>query len=143
MVEAATDVFIKNIDKMMGGTIEPGFELMKNSDCAQLCKAAKNFDYRHGFQHKDVLQLELKGNNYIKSMMSMLWKAVSKDGRDDCPFERYAFGGMSENYRRVYLSSDKSIYAKCQLLCDSISGMTESYLMSAHDELKALENGYT
>ncbi len=140
MVESATNVFVKNIDKMMNCSIEPGFELIKNSDCAQLCKAAKAFDFRYGFQHKEVLRLELQGNNYIKSMMTMLWKSISKDGEPNNPFERYAFGGISENYRRVYLASGESTYAKCQLLCDAISGMTESYLIKTHNELKSLEN---
>jgi len=140
MVEAATGVFVDNIEKMMNGSITPGFELIKNSNCTQLCKAAKSFDYRYGFQHKEVLRLELQGNNYIKSTMSMLWKAISKDGKPNNPFERYAFGGISENYRRVYEDSDKSSYAKCQLLSDTISGMTESHLIKIHDNLKSLEN---
>ena len=141
MVEAATNVFVTKVKQMMDGTISQGFELIKNSDCAQLCKATKEFDLRHGFQHKDVLKLELQGNNYIKNMMTMLWKAISKDGEhSDNPFERYAFGEISENYRRVYESTDKSDYAKFQLLCDVVSGMTEKYLINKHDELKSLEN---
>lgn len=141
MVEAATNVFVNNVDKMMNGTIESGFELIKNSDCARLCKATKEFDFRHGFQHKEVLRLELQGNNYIKNMMTMLWEAISKDGdHDDNPFERYAFGEISENYKRVYCDTGKSTYDKHQLLCDTISGMTESHLIKKHDELKSLEN---
>lgn len=144
MVESATNVFVKNVSKMMNGAIEAGFELIKNSDSSQLCKAAKDFDYRHGFQHKDVLRLELQGNNYIKNMMSMLWRAISKDGDlTNNPFERYVFGWISENYRRVYQDSDKSLYAKCQLLCDVISGMTESHLIKKHDQLKSLQNDFT
>ena len=72
MVKSATDVFVSNISAMMDKTIEPGFELIKNSNCAQLCSAAKSFDYKHGFQHKEVLKLELQGNNYIKNVMTML-----------------------------------------------------------------------
>jgi dGTPase len=140
MVESATNVFIQKIGKMMNGTIEQGFELIKNSNCAQLCKSTKEFDLRYGFQNKEVLRLELQGNNYIKSTMTMLWKAISSEGNHKNPFERYAFGGVSENYRRVYHDSDESMYAKCQLLCDAISGMTESYLIKKHDELKSLEN---
>ena len=143
MVESATNTFIANIDKMMDGSIEKGFELIKNSDSAQLCKATKDFDFRYGFQHKEVLHLELQGNNYIKSMMTMLWKAISIDGNPKKPFERYAFERISENYRRVYKDSDKSTYEKCQLLCDAISGMTESYLINIHNELKSLENAPT
>lgn len=140
MVSSATAVFVENIDKILSGTIEPGFELIKNSSCARLCAATKKFDYSHGFQHKDVLKLELQGSNYIKSMMNMLWNAVEKEGNPDFPFERYVFGEISENYRRIYMTSDKSTYAKCQLVCDALSGMTESYLMKKHTEFNALKN---
>lgn len=140
MVQAATNGFVANIDRMMNGTIDPGFELIKNSTCSYLCKAAKDFDTRHGYLHKEVLRLELRGNNYIKSMMNMLWTGISTEGNHRNPFARYAFGTISENYRRVYNDSDKSDYAKYQLLCDAISGMTESHLIKKHDELKLLEN---
>ena len=35
---------------------------------------------------------------------------------------------------------EKSEYDKCQLVCDAISGMTESYLIKKHNEYKALES---
>ncbi len=142
MIPAATDVFVENIGAIMSEDIAPGFELIENSRCAQLCQAAKDFDLRYGFRHKEVLRLELKGNNYIKNMMRMLWKAILTEGNADYPFERYVFGAISENYRRVYNDTDKSHNAKCQLLCDVISGMTESYLIKKHDEFKSLENAY-
>lgn len=140
MVRGATEVFVENIHKIMDGSIAQDFELIDKSNCAQLCAATKQFDIRHGFQHKDVLKLELMGNNYIKSMMSMLWQSISKDSNKGYPFERFAFGEISENYRRVYDATDKNIYAKCQLLCDAISGMTESHLIKKHDELKSLKD---
>ncbi|MCI0561017.1 MAG: hypothetical protein MN733_21230 [Nitrososphaera sp.] len=143
MVAAATEVFVANVGKMMDGSIEPGFELIKNSKCAQLCKAAKEFDFRYGFQHKEVLRIELQGNNYIKNMMTMLWRSISVEGDQNKPFERFVFGEISENYRRVYNASDASHYAKCQLVCDAISGMTESYLIKKHDEFRSLENAST
>ncbi|MCG8058741.1 MAG: dNTP triphosphohydrolase [Candidatus Thiodiazotropha taylori] len=139
MVTSATSVFVANIDKMMNGTIEPGFELIENSDCAGLCKATQKFDHIHGFQNKDVLNLELRGNNYIKSMMDMIWNAVLKGDDSHYPFERYLFGSISENYRRVYEKSDKTLYAKHQLICDVVSGMTETYLIKKHDEYMSLK----
>lgn len=142
MVEAATNVFVENVDKMMDNTIKPGFELIENSQCRKLCKATQDFDIRYGFQHKEVLKLELQGNNYIKNMMQMLWDAISRGSDRNHPFERYVFGEISENYRRVYNNSDESHYAKCQLLCDAISGMTESYLIKKHDEFRSLQNAY-
>lgn len=140
MIPAATETFIKNVSKMMDGTIPLGFELIKESSCEALCKATKDFDYRHGFQHKKVLRLELQGNNYIKNMMSMLWDAVSNGHDKSRPFERYVFGSISENYRRVYESSNKSAYNQFQLVTDALSGMTESYLIKKHDEYISLRN---
>jgi dGTPase len=140
MVTAATATFVENVGKMMDGSIEPGFDLIGNSPCAQLCTAAKEFDFRHGFKHKEVLRLELQGNNYIKSIMNMLWSAISEGGTSSDTFKRYVYGEISENYRRVFDASDKSLYAKCQLLCDVISGMTENHLMKKHEEFRSLQN---
>lgn len=140
MVTSATQVFVDNVESMINESIAPGFELIKNSSCAQLCKSVKIFDYKNGFQNREVLRLELEGNNYIKSMMTMLWRAVSKGDDENFPFERYIYGDISENYRRIYDKSDKGVYAKCQLVCDTLSGMTESYLVKKHDEYKALED---
>ena len=140
MIDSATDTFVENISHIMNEEIEGGFELIKNSDCSKLCAATKKFDNEYGFQHKDVLKLELQGNNYIKSLMSMLWGAIKNDESSRTPFERYAFGQISENYRRIYENSDKTIDDKLHLLCDFVSGMTESFLIKTHDELKALEN---
>ena len=139
MIEAVTKAFVANKDRIMEGSIEPGFELIKSSSCKNLCRLLKKFDYRYGFQHKEVLKTELEGNNYVKNMMTMLWGAVSKGEDEAFPYERYIFGSISENYRRIYKASKKSKYDKCQLVCDAISGMTESYLIKKHDEYKALE----
>lgn len=142
MVESATQAFVENISRIMDGSIEPGFELIKNSNSALLCKTVKQFDYRYGFQHREVLRLELQGNNYIKSMMSMLWRSILAGQESEKPFERYVFGGISENYRRIYMEEggirDRG-YKEAQLLCDAVSGMTEKYLIKKHDELKALD----
>ncbi|GAB3370247.1 dNTP triphosphohydrolase [Spongiibacter taiwanensis] len=138
MINSATTGFVSNIDKIMSGSITPGFELIKNSESAQLCKAVKDFDRRYGFQNRDVLKLELQGSNYIKGMMDMLSSAVINGDDAGRPFERYIFGEVSENYRRVYNDTDSSGYAKCQLMCDALSGMTETYLIKKYEEYREL-----
>jgi dGTPase len=140
MVQAATATFVDNIGQIMAGTIDPGFELIKSSPCAQLCKAVKEFARHHGFQHREVLRLELKGNRYIKSMMDTLWRAIQRGNDPNNPFERFVFGEISENYRRVYSAAGNSAYTRCQLLCDVLSGMTESYLVHKHAEFGSLGN---
>ncbi len=139
MIVAATDTFVNNVGTMMDGSIAPGFELIKNSPCAALCKATKGFDARFGFQHRDVLKLELKGANYIGQMMNYLWAAIKVEGENCHPFERFIFNDISDNYRLVYDRSGRDDYDKCQLLCDAISGMNEKFLIRKCDEYAALK----
>ncbi len=140
MITAATKVFVSKIESIMSQKIKPGFELIKSSKCALLCALVKKFDIRYGFNHHDVLKLELEGSNYIKSMMDILWSSISSEDRKNKPFERYVYGEISENYRRVYESSEMNQYDKCQLMCDAISGMTESHLIEKCHEFWNLKN---
>lgn len=140
MIQSVTESFVQNVDRLLSGAPDPGFELIKESDCKIFCKAVKEFDKRYGFQHRDVLKLELQGHNYIQAVMSLLWDAISsKDGEHSSPFSKFAYGSISENYRRVYEASSKTIRDRRQLVCDAVSGMTESYLIKFYSELEALK----
>lgn len=143
MVVAATDVFVSKVDGMLDGKMDSGFQLIKHSCCEDLCDTLKQFDRRHGFQHSEVLRLELEGNNYIKGIMSLLWDAIRKSEKERNAYERYAYGKLSENYRRVYEGSNKTDCDSKHLLCDAVSGMTESYLIKTYHELRDLHNGPT
>ena len=139
MVVSATQAFLDYQDKIMGGELDGRFTLIGNSECHDLCDSLKNFDKEHGFLHPAVLRLELEGNNFITNTMNMLWRCISDP--DLSPFTRYGYGRISENYRRIYEAGCRNLTDKAHLLCDAISGMTDSYLISLHDELTALENG--
>ena len=141
MIKSATDTFVENVEKIMSGEISPGFELIGSSDCAHLCSCLKDFDRRHGFLHPEVLRLELQGHNYISQTMEMLWEGINDHDKGG-PFAKYAYGRISENYRRVYEQGDKGCSEKAHLLCDVVSGMSESYLVSLKDELIALRHDF-
>ena len=141
MVVAASDVFVEEIDRLMAIDVPKGFELMKESRCRDLCSSLKDFDRRHGFRHSEVLRLELEGNNYIKGIMDLLWSAIKTPARNRDAYERYAYGEISENYRRVYEGSAKSDYDAKRLLCDAVSGMTERFLVKMYHELRMLRHG--
>ena len=138
MVESATDTFRANVSAMMAGSIVPIFELVRSSKCGVFCDSLKTFDYAHGYQNPSVLRLELQGNTYIRETMNLLWEGIT-DHLVDNPFAHYAYGRISENYRRVYEDSDKNDHDKAHLLCDAVSGMTEQFLVSVHRDLKALK----
>jgi dGTPase len=145
MINDTTQTFIDNIDSIMSGKVSMNFNIIDHSKSEPLCKHLKKFDFKYGYTHKDVLKLELEGSNYIHSLMDMIWRAINnKDDKTD-HFAQYAYGRISENYKRIYQIEDPALdptYKKCQLLCDYISGMTETHLIDIHNELKPLHDGH-
>lgn len=143
LVEAVVNEFKKS---PLGFT---GKDLMSHSDGALLCSVLKDFDYKLGYRHKSVLKLELQGYNYIHKLMDMLWigihgalSAPHEDRfRSQTPFGKYVYGRISENYRRIFEDKGNTLpiwYKEAQLLTDAISGMTDTYLISLHNELSDL-----
>jgi dGTPase len=120
-------------------------ELMFDSESAKLCECLKRFALEHAFKHKSVLAVELRGHNVLVGLMDLLWEAITE--REDTgdvrskrktPFARYAYGRISENYRRIFeAASDRPIrYREAQPLTDMISGTADSYAISLYNELK-------
>lgn len=143
LVDAVVIAFKDNIDKFLNDNCEIK-DLMSQSTGCNLCKVLKQFDSSRGYQHSSVLKLELKGSNYIKGLMDMLWLGIkgraTHDTQWDTPFGRYVYGRISENYRRIFEQKNDlpAHYKEAQLLADAISGMTDSYLIALHDELATL-----
>ena len=152
MVEAAVETYVSNVGMMMDGNIAPDFDLINSTKAATLCKLLKEFDKKHGFQHEDVLRIELEGNNYIQGMMNFLWDAITGNSGNKA-FDKYAYGRISEKYRTFYENEETKLqadndevglhYAQCQLLCDAVAGMTDSYLILLYNELRPLHENIT
>ncbi|MDJ3784603.1 dNTP triphosphohydrolase [Salmonella enterica] len=143
LVDAVVIAFKDNINEFLNDTCEIK-DLISCSSGKNLCQALKKFDSSRGYQHRSVLKLELEGSNYIKGLMDMLWLGIkgraTGDTQYDTPFGRYVYGRISENYRRIFEQENSlpACYKEAQLLADAISGMTDSYLIALHDELRAL-----
>ncbi|MGC3934398.1 dGTP triphosphohydrolase [Pseudomonas atacamensis] len=144
MVKAVVEQFsILSNDFVGGQQIYKG--IMSVSSAAKFCSVLKDFDMAYGFKHKSVLELELRGNNYIEETMDMLWVGIhgrlDKGFKSETPFGKYVYSRISESYRRIFSDpgNDLSVgYKEAQLLADAISGMTDSYLITLHSELKPL-----
>ena len=159
LVNSVVEAFTQTIDEIMSHDCKMK-DLISVSNARALCEALKDFDRTRGYRHPSVLKLELEGSNYIQSLMDMLWvgihghktKRERKEEETSCidtrneylsdtPFGRYAYGRISENYRRIFEDEKNTLpvlYKEAQLLSDAISGMTDSYLIRLHDELKSL-----
>jgi dGTPase len=107
MVADVTKAFEERASQIMDCTYTG--ELMSDSRSGKLCRCLKDFALTHAFRHKTVLAIELRGHNALVGLMDLLWEAITdrEDPRNarskrKTPFARYAYGRISENYRRVF-----------------------------------------
>ena len=149
LVKSATETFVRQERTFLRGS--PKFTLIEQGDGEALRGALKEFAFRHAYQHRSVLRVELQGYNVLRSLMSMLWAGIidreeAKDvgSKRVTPFTRYVYGSISENYRRVFEHPPPAAkklpirYRECLLLTDMISGMTDSFAMDLYTELSRL-----
>lgn len=118
----------------------------------------KKFDTEHAYRHRKVLEIELGGFNTIQGLLDMLWRGITEresyenlGSRRTSPFARYAYGRISENYRRVFEGRASSTgpdngdlpvrYRELQLLTDMVAGMTDQYALDLHAELQGFHVG--
>lgn len=147
MVTAAIDAFLEQKEQIEKGELSK--DLIDVSSAKLLCKKLKSFAFENAYKHRSVLELELQGHAVIHSIMDMLWPAIKSRGdpakepkHPGTPFEKYAYGRISENYRRIFEDSSSQLplgYRRCQLLADMISGMTDTFALNFDEELKALK----
>ncbi|SNT74470.1 dGTP triphosphohydrolase [Paracoccus seriniphilus] len=147
MVSAVIEAFLERQSDIETGALKD--DLISVSSAALLCEKLKTFALENAYKHRSVLELELEGHKVIHSIMDMLWPAIvsrgdpqeATKGHPGTPFEKYAYGRISENYRRVFESPNEALplgYRRCQLLADMISGMTDGFALSFERELREL-----
>jgi dGTPase len=152
LVRSATTTFMSDEYRETFLTGEQAKSLLALSEGERLRKVLKDFAFTHAYNNRAVLELELKGYNVLRGLMDIFWEAIT-DVDDSTnpkakrrhPFNRYVYGRISENYRRVYEATpagQSSRYHECVLLTDMMSGMTDSYAMSLYDELAPTKRDY-
>jgi dGTPase len=156
MVSAVIGAFNKKYNDIMTGRLEE--PLLDVSIARAFAKEMKEFDKQHAYSHRRVLEIELAGYNTVSELLDMLWRGITErvslervESSRESPFARYAYGRISENYRRVFegrlpstggRDADLPIrYRELQLLTDMIAGMTDQYAIDLHRELREFHVG--
>ena len=144
MIRDVIDAYKDQENTIMAGTLTS--DLLTVSRSSKLCELLKKFDKDHAYVHRSVLEVELTGYNTIRGLMGFLWEAICQreeptvlGSRRSTPFASYAYNRISENYRRIFEDDSNSMpvrYKELQLLTDMVSGMTDSFALSLHVELK-------
>lgn len=149
MVRAVTAAFVEHQETFIAG--DQPQALLKLSTAAHLRKLLGDFAKTYAFQHRSVLEIELRGYNTIRGLMDIFWRAIAATDPEkqkqlpDHPYYRYVYTRISENYRRVYTQPAPEVeqlplrYRQCLLLTDMISGMTDSYAVNLLGELNSFK----
>lgn len=147
IVSSTILAFEQYYDDIMNGDMKE--RLITVSRARSLVDALKKFDLTYAYRDQKVLELELRGNHTLHALMDALWVGISQrakyevtsDGfkaRRGLPFAQYAYGRISENYRRVFEADSESLpirYRELRLLTDMVSGMTDGYALELKNQL--------
>lgn len=141
MVREASAAFATHLEAILSGGFEQ--ELIEASTAAPLCRALKDFDNRHAYQHISVVRTEVLGSRVIQGLLDFIWKAINEhsEKKQPSPLSVYIYQRISENYRRVFEDDANPMplrYRQAQLLTDMLSGMTDSYAVAFYEELLEL-----
>jgi dGTPase len=148
---SAFEEFKKSYKQIMDGTYHG--ELVKECTAKALVKACKDVARDVVYCCDEILELELMGRKVIKDLMTIFWEAAEGySGKDwkGKSFAHKAYRLMSRNYRDVFeemygkvfdparpetSQTPEAMYHRLQLVCDYISGMTDTFAVSLHRKL--------
>lgn len=142
-VRAVTEKFLEEHDKILRG--EYVEEIVYQSSAADLVSACKNIGREYVYLTPANVKLELMGRKIIKDLLTFFWEGakqydVGADKKRNFPGKIAAM--LSENYKQVFKDArEKSSalpieYLRLQLVTDYVCGMTDSFALNLHQELR-------
>lgn len=143
-VNAVVRAFEDNYDRIMSGDFTE--DLISVSRCAEVNKKLGEIGRTRIYVYPTNTSLELRGRHVIKDLCNLYWevaRAYDGDGTKFKGLHRNIWAMLSENYKQVFelefkkAQGDESRqhYARVQLVCDNVSGMTDTYACELHRNL--------
>ena len=143
MIKSAVEAFVdeSNYNKIMEGKFSS--ELLEKSEAKNIRKFFSSFARKDVFSSKDVLKLELMGEEVIYGLLSKFFIIVNAEKEDlekTKGKEGKIYHLISENYRFLHenYTTDSKI-DRIQLINDYICGMTDSYALQTYRKLTGIE----
>lgn len=144
MVVAARRVFEAEYENIMSGSYP--HELLYKSDAGSLAKACKDIGFKYVYVAPEILKREIMGREVVFDLLNLYWEVAQgmAPGKQAEGFDKKVYGQISSNYRHIFehnivRSDELKIpvqYFRMQLITDQISGMTDSFAVKLHRELK-------
>jgi len=136
-------MFLLEHDKMLAGGYDA--EIVYESSAKDLVKACKDIGKEFVYRTPANVKLELMGRKIIGDLLTFFWEgAKSYDVGGD---KKRTFAGkitamLSDNYKQVFQDArEKQLelpieYLRLQLVTDYVCGMTDSFALNLHKELR-------
>jgi len=143
MVAATRRTFEAEYDRIMAG--EYPYEILYKSDAGILADSCKKIGRENVYISHEVLKREIMGREIIFDLLNLYWEAAKafESGKEMKGFSRKIYDQISNNYCRIFEGNIKGgeggipqKYFRMQLITDQISGMTDSFAVKLHRELK-------
>jgi dGTPase len=119
-----------------------GNPCLSHGECASLLELLKDYTKAYIYSHPSVEKVELEGHSVIPYLLGAFWSALESNEQGSASMQdKFVIKKISPNYLRVYdvtLGKFPSWYARLQVCCDMVCGMTDSFAISAAQELKEL-----
>ena len=144
LLGSATDSFAAHYEAIMAG--EYGADLLTGTEMGLLAKALGSIAFRHVFQERPILQLEIGAQRIFEFLLERFVDAVIPYDTElpMTQVQEKLVALISENYRRIYKicsqgkDEAEKLYLRLLLVTDYICGMTDSYARDMYQELNGI-----
>lgn len=143
MIRSAVEAFIDkdNYKEIMEGRFNS--ELLERSKAKNIRGFFSSFARKDVFSNKDVLKLELMGEEVIKGLLDKFFVIVDAKKKDlgkTKNKEGKIYHLISDNFRYIHENyTNDGIIDRIQLINDYICGMTDSYALQTYRKLTGIE----
>jgi dGTPase len=140
LVPEAANVFAAVLPDLLTGKVVPP---LLDGDGIQLYRALKKFGIEHVYVHPSIREKETYGAHALSRLLDYFYEAIRDRQKPNRTFfQDYTWQAISENYRKVLESPALAMlpqrYRELRLLCDMVSGMTDSYCMRTYEKLSRM-----
>lgn len=148
MINAATESFVNHYEEIMDGSYGAGGEdLFTGTDGEYMMEALGDIAFRHAFQIKPILKLEIAAQSIFDFLLDKFVDAALYFDTEQkmTEVQKKMMALVSDNYIAIYrhfaagAEEGEKLYLRMLLVTDHICGMTDSYAKRLYQELKGID----
>lgn len=140
LIDEMSQVFLEKSDELLNGNYDRS--LIKESRCYKLVEDIKSITLKKVYRARHVLEIESAGFEVIGGLLEYFIHAVNDKVNKKVSYH------SSKNYDLIPIeyfgakgSPSEDLYERLMMVCDFVSGLTDSAAMSLYRRMKGIELG--